>query len=90
MRTATEAFLTGCKAHVDGFVHVTPTGTRKPDEFLVVGPARRTGFMQVQDVIDGDIAVVPTSMVTPIVTWPTPTAEQVGWDVVADLLPPHG
>lgn len=78
-RTATEGFLTGRKVKLVGEVLDTT--------FLVVGPhPRRAGWMRLQHT-DGKRLMIAgrTEDIRPL-----PTADEVGWDVNNDLLPPHG
>jgi hypothetical protein len=69
MSDATIRFLTGRKAHVAGMTHYDDEGDLHRDVFLVVGkaqPEHGHGFVQVQDVVDGIISVVPVDYVEPI------------------------
>jgi hypothetical protein len=68
-QAATIRFLTGRKAHIAGMTHRDDDGVPHRDVFLVVGKAQPDhghGFVQVQDVIDGMISVVPVDWVEPV------------------------
>lgn len=77
-RSATEQFLTGRKAKVrTDWLGCT---------YLVVGPhPRRSGWMRLQYADTGRFAAARTGEIIPL-----PTADEVGWDVISDSLPPHG
>lgn len=66
--TGTASFLTGRKVTVNGYTYRDDEGQRHHDVFLVVGPhpLLSDGFVQLQDVSDGEFTAASASDCNPI------------------------